>query len=101
MQDAEAYNGEWLPFDADIDVFKPSGRPQQLGAAFLGTIYSKRAEYIKSTACEIAHIQTVSDPAPFRSVQLLDDAYAPPCIFVNLPASSQLLSPRSWLAEPC
>ncbi len=91
IQDAEVYGGEWLPFGADTEIFKPSHLPKQFGAAFLGTIYPKRAEYIKSIACEIAHIQTVSDPDPFRSVQLLAQAYGAPRIFVNLPAYSRLL----------
>lgn len=91
MQDAEEFGGEWLPFAADPLVFFPTATQKRFDAAFLGTLYPKRVEYIRSTGFPISIMPAVHDPHPVRSTLLLAEAYRSTNIFVNLPAYSRLL----------
>jgi hypothetical protein len=91
IQDAEEFGGEWLPFGADTSIFWPKSSAVLYDAAFLGTMYRKRAEYLARIGYSLARIQSVSSPDVRKSFELLADAYCSTRIFVNLPAYSRLL----------
>lgn len=91
IQDAEEFGGQWLPFGVDTAMFRPKSVPVVHDAAFLGTIYPKRAEYLARIPYKLERIQSVSSPDVRRSFALLADAYGSTRIFVNLPALSRLL----------
>lgn len=91
IQDAEEFGGQYLPFGADLSVFKAKPVEVQHDAAFLGTIYQKRAEYIARIGFPLACIRSVSSAVPRKSFEMLADAYCSMKIFVNLPAYSRLL----------
>jgi len=90
-QDAVEFNGEWLPFGADLSVFKPSPVEKRYDAAFLGMMYPKRAEYVSRIGYPLQILPPVSDPDTRHSFELLADAYSSTRIFVNLPSYSRLL----------
>ena len=91
IQDAEEFGGTWLPFGVDTGLFRPKPVEVIHNAAFLGTMYKKRAEYIASMGFPLARMQPVSSPDVRASFELLADAYCSTKIFVNLPALSRLL----------
>jgi len=91
IQDAKAYGGTWLPFGADTTIFRPFDTPKLYEAAFLGSLYAKRAEYVRRINANIIHIQSVDDPDKRRSAELLAYACSTPKIFVNLPSLSRLM----------
>ena len=91
IQDAEEFGGTWLPFGVDTEIFRPKNVPKQYEAAFLGSLYPKRIEYLKRIDYRLTYIQSVSDRDPVKSFQRLADAYSSTKIFVNLPALSRLL----------
>ena len=91
IQDAEEYGGQWLPFGADTGVFRPQPATVLYDAAFLGTMYPKRAEFMARIGYSLARIQSVSSPDVRKSFELLANAYCSTRIFVNLPAYSRLL----------
>ena len=90
-QDAVEFGGEWLPFGADLSVFKPKPVEKRHDAAFLGMMYPKRAEYVSRIGYPLNILPPVSDPDPLRSFERLADAYSSTRIFVNLPSYSRLL----------
>jgi hypothetical protein len=91
IQDAEEMHGEWLPFSADVEVFKPNGASPIHSVAFLGTMYPKRAEYLRSLRIPISLLTPVSAWNTRRSFERLASAYSSTQIFLNLPALSRLL----------
>jgi hypothetical protein len=91
IQDAEEFGGQWLPFGVDTGLFRPRSAAATHDAAFLGTIYPKRAQYLARIPYKLQRIQSVSSPDVRRSFELLADAYGSTKIFVNLPALSRLL----------
>ena len=91
IQDAEEFGGQWLPFGADTSVFRPKSVEVIHDAAFLGTMYPKRAEYVGRIGYPLVRMQSVASPNPRTSFELLANAYCATKIFVNLPALSRLL----------
>ena len=91
FQDAETFGGEWLPFGADTTVFFPRPVQKTVDTAFLGTLYLKRTEYLRSIDFPITILPPVHQPDPRQSFSLLAEAYASMRIFVNMPAYSRLL----------
>ena len=90
-QDAVEFDGEWLPFGADVSVFKAKSVEKRYDAAFLGMMYPKRAEYMSRIGYPLQILPPVSDPDPLHSFELLAEAYSATRIFVNLPSYSRLL----------
>jgi hypothetical protein len=90
-QDAEEFGGHWLPFGIDPAIFRRRAVATVHDAAFLGTMYPKRVEYIARVGLPIVHLETVAGADARSSFELLADAYASTRIFVNLPALSRLL----------
>ena len=66
-QDAVEFNGAWLPFGADISVFKPKPVEKLYDAAFLGMMYPKRAEYVSRIGYPLKIIPPVSAPDTLRA----------------------------------
>ncbi len=91
IQDAEEFAGRWLPFGVDPAMFHPRAAQKLHDAAFLGTIYPKRAEYIARIPGGLNILPTVSDPDRTRGFERLAETYSSTRIFVNLPAYSRLL----------
>ena len=91
IQDAEEFGGQWLPFGVDTSVFRPRPVATQHDAAFLGSMYQKRVEYIARIKYPLTRIQSVSSNDVRKSFELLSEAYGSTKIFVNLPAYSRLL----------
>ena len=91
IQDAEEFGGKWLPFGVDTSIFRPKPVEVIHDAAFLGTMYQKRAEYVGRIGYPLVRMQSVSSPNVRTSFDLLADAYCSTKIFVNLPALSRLL----------
>ena len=91
IQDAEEFNGHWLPFGVDTEVFKPYVVESKIPVAFLGTMYPKRQEFCQNINYPIAHIGSVFGSTPLESALSLAKAYCIPNIFVNLPSYSRLL----------
>jgi SAM-dependent methyltransferase len=91
IQDAEEFNGKFLPFGADIQIFRPMSIKKEFDAAFLGSMYPKRIDYVKGINYPITHIHSLSDADPIKSFQMLAQAYNSTKIFVNLPALSRLI----------
>lgn len=91
IQDAEEFGGEWLPFGADTSLFFPMPIAKLHEAAFLGTLYPKRIEYIKGITAPITLLPPVHADNPVKSVLLLAEAYNATKIFVNMPSYSRLL----------
>ena len=91
IQDAEEFGGKWLPFGVDTSIFRPKLVEVIHDAAFLGTMYQKRAEYVGRIGYPLVRMQSVSSPNVRTSFDLLADAYCSTKIFVNLPALSRLL----------
>lgn len=91
-QDAQEFGGAWLPFGVDTSLFLPMAAVDKcFEAAFLGTLYPKRMEYVRSVTAPISLIPPVHDSNPVKSFQLLAAAYNSTRIFVNMPAYSRLL----------
>jgi spore maturation protein CgeB len=90
-QDAAEFRGTWLPFGADTVLFTPRPVEKRHDAAFLGSLYPKRVEYLQRIGVPLARMAPVSDPDPVRSFARLAEAYGSTRIFVNLPAYSRLL----------
>jgi hypothetical protein len=90
-QDAVEFGGEWLPFGADTQIFKPQPVVRQFDASFLGSMYPKRVEYVGRMGFPLTYIRAVDDPDMVRSFTALAQAYSSTRIFVNLPALSRLL----------
>jgi hypothetical protein len=90
-QDAVEFNGEWLPFGADLSVFNPKPVEKRHAAAFLGMMYPKRAEYVSRIGYPLEILPPVCDPDTLRSFELLAETYSATRIFVNLPSYSRLL----------
>lgn len=90
-QDAEEFGGTWLPFGADTVLFAPRPVAKRHDAAFLGSLYPKRVEYLRRIGFPLARMAPVSAPDPIRSFARLAEAYGSTRIFVNLPAYSRLL----------
>ncbi|NOG72672.1 glycosyltransferase [Roseicella sp. DB1501] len=90
-QDAMEFGGTWLPFGADPVLFAPRPVPKRHDAAFLGSLYPKRVEYLRRIGLPLARMAPVADPDPVRSFARLAEAYCSTRIFVNLPAYSRLL----------
>ena len=91
IQDAEEFGGQWLPFGVDTSLFRPRSAAPPHDAAFLGSMYKKRVEYIARIKFPLTRIQSVSSNDVRKSFELLSEAYASTKIFVNLPAYSRLL----------
>jgi hypothetical protein len=90
-QDAVEFNGEWLPFGADLSVFKAKPVEKRYDAAFLGMMYPKRAEYVSRIGYPLTILPPAFDPNILYSFELLAEAYSATRIFVNLPSYSRLL----------
>lgn len=90
-QDAERWQGKWLPFGVDTSIFRPKSVTVKYNAAFLGSIYKKRADYIGRMGFNLDLLRPVSSDNARTSFGLLADAYCSAKIFVNLPAYSRLL----------
>lgn len=90
-QDAVEFGGKWLPFGADTQVFRPQTVAKRHDAAFLGSIYPKRLEFVQKVGPQLTYLAPVTASNPLRSFQLLAEAYGSARIFVNLPAYSRLL----------
>ncbi|RAI55357.1 glycosyltransferase [Roseicella frigidaeris] len=90
-QDAEEFGGTWLPFGADAVLFAPRPVPKRHDAAFLGSLYPKRQEFLRRLGLPLTPMAPVADPDPIRSFARLAEAYCSTRIFVNLPALSRLL----------
>ncbi len=101
IQDAEEFHGSWLPFGVDTSIYKPKAVPVVHEAAFIGSIYPKRAEYLKSVNFPLEMMKPVSSPDTRHSYELLADAYCSTKILVNLPAYSRLLVARVTEALAC
>ena len=90
-QDAVEFGGTWLPFGADTVLFAPRPTAIRHEAAFLGSLYPKRVEFLERLGMPLDRMAPVADPDPIRSFALLAEAYRSTRIFVNLPAYSRLL----------
>lgn len=91
IQDAEEFGGNWLPFGADVEMFRPRAVEKACDVGFIGNLYPKRLEYVQSLTCPLTHIRPGQHPHAQRSFELLAEAYCSTDIFVNLPAYSRLL----------
>lgn len=91
-QDAEKYNGEWLPFGVDVSIFYPRPIEKLYDYGFIGNIYDKR----KPAWDELNnHIPVQKIDAPFAyndfaTAYNLADAYQKCRVFINLPTLSRL-----------
>jgi spore maturation protein CgeB len=90
-QDAEEFGGQWLPFGSDTSLFHPIAGNKLYEAAFLGSLYQKRLDYIRDIGFPISMIPPVHSDNPVQSFHLLARAYNSMSIFVNMPAYSRLL----------
>jgi hypothetical protein len=102
-QDADTYNGQWLPFGTDTTIFKP-GTPlpeKKYDVGFIGTMYPKRHEYLtkliqfagRNTKLYVGNV-AVQDIAGVRSrdtALLLADNYRDIKIFFCFPPISRLV----------
>jgi hypothetical protein len=91
IQDAEQNKGEWLPFGVDTEMFKQVNIPKTHDAAFLGSIYAKRTEFLKRIDFPITCLPKIDPPHPIQRFEQLAAAYSSIKVFVNLPAYSRLL----------
>lgn len=91
IQDAEKNKGEWLPFGVDTEMFKPANVPKTHDAAFLGSMYAKRTEFLKRIDYPIVTLPQIDPPHATQRFEQLAAAYSSTKIFVNLPAYSRLL----------
>lgn len=91
IQDAEEFDGNYLPFGVDIDIFYPKPIDKQFDCAFLGTLYPKRQQFIKDIGYPITYIQPINERSPEESFGMVAAAYSTTRIFLNLPALSRLL----------
>lgn len=90
-QDAHEFNGHWLPFGADEQVFRPLPVPKQSKVGFIGTTYAKRDAFIRSLRFPVTIMPKADGATALESVQQLANAYNSTSIFLNLPAYSRLL----------
>ena len=91
VQDAKEFGGQWLPFGADRSLFHPMAGERVYEAAFLGSLYQKRLNYIRDIGFPLAILPPVHADSPVHSFHLLAKAYNSMKIFVNMPAYSRLL----------
>jgi hypothetical protein len=91
IQDAKAFGGAWLPFGVDLTVFRPMETPQRYDAAFLGSLYPKRLDFIRRVDYPLARMVSVEGSTARQSFEMLAEAYCSTKIFVNLPAYSRLV----------
>lgn len=87
-QDADEFNGRWLPFDVNSDVFNPKPVELRYKGAFLDTMCPKRKEYVKNIAYSVTYLAPVFGDQ-LRHAQLLAEAYSSTRVFVNLPSLSR------------
>ncbi|MGD0633095.1 MAG: glycosyltransferase [Beijerinckiaceae bacterium] len=100
-QDAARFGGEWLPFGVDTDLFKPYGIEPVRDACFLGTLYPKRDEFIKTLTAPIEFLPAIKERSLTRSFQKLAEAYGSMKILVNFPSWSRLLVTKITEAMAC
>jgi glycosyltransferase involved in cell wall biosynthesis len=91
IQDAREFGGQWLPYGVDVTVFNPKPVEKRHQAAFLGTLYQKRVDFLRSIPYRLEILSPVSHEDPRRSFELLAEAYSAIRIFVNAPALSRVL----------
>jgi hypothetical protein len=97
IQDAEKFNGTWLPFGVDTDIFTPEPFAGGVDTGFVGNVYGKRGEFLRSLIPFNLHVYsnvgnnnddgTLNEKA---STQKLAALYRNIRLFVNLPTLSQL-----------
>lgn len=100
-QDAQRFGGEWLPFGVDTDLFKPRGIEPAKDACFIGTLYPKRDEFIKTLTYPIEFLPAIKEKTLTRSFQKLAEAYGSMKILVNFPSWSRLLVTKITEAMAC
>jgi hypothetical protein len=93
IQDAEKYNGEWLPFGVDVSIFYPRPVEKIYDVGFIGNLYDKRKDFWNQLTL---HIPVKKIEAPFSyndfaTTYNLADAYQRCKVFINLPSLSRLL----------
>lgn len=91
IQDAQEFGGRWLPFGVDVDIFNPRPVEKRHRAAFLGTLYQKRVDYINSISYPLEILPVVNHEDRRMAFEMLAEVYSATLIFVNLPALSRLL----------
>jgi hypothetical protein len=91
IQDAKEFGGKWLPFGVDVDIFHPRPVEKRHRAAFLGTLYQKRVDYINSISYPLEILPVVNHDDRRTAFELLAEVYSATLIFVNLPALSRLV----------
>lgn len=118
IQDAMKYGGEWLPYGADITIFNPHGwlssgipEPKKYEVAFVGTLYPKRAEYLRKVVNHIGggrtfyqgnvFVQDLSGMRERESTLLLAENYRAIKIFFCLPPQSNLLVEKIFEVMAC
>lgn len=91
IQDAVEFDGIWLPFGVDTNIFRPISLKKKHQFAFIGSMYPKRQEYIKHLGSKVEILSPAIGSDQVTSLVALIKAYNEIDIFVNLPAYSRLL----------
>lgn len=113
VQDAKKYGGQFLPFGADITMFKPQGRPERMRwpLAFVGTLYPSRMQYLQGLAGHlgnettffcgpVGHYELGGMKEP-ESTHLLIHAYRHIGVFFCLPPLSRLTVAKVFDVMAC
>ena len=105
-QDAIRWAGQWLPFGADVEMFKPvdeegAASPKMYELAFVGSLYPMRLKYGQALQRELPQglflrtgqviVSDLGGPLKLASTSLLAENYRRVKVFFCLPPMSRLL----------
>ncbi|MBW4035441.1 MAG: glycosyltransferase [Proteobacteria bacterium] len=100
-QDAAEFGGRWLPFGVDETMFRPLLTEKQHAVAFVGSLYPKRMEFLRSIDFPISILGQQGHHNVIESFCNLAALYRSIGIVLNLPALSRLLVTRVTEVMAC
>jgi len=108
-QDAEKFDGRWLPFGAETKIFTPDPCSKVFDLAFIGSMYPQRADYLQRLAPHLknkfqvgnAFVQRLSGISEMESTVILAEEYRAIKVFFCLPPLSRLLVQKIYDVMSC
>jgi glycosyltransferase involved in cell wall biosynthesis len=101
----ELYGMNWLPFGVDLKMFTPGTEPC-FDLGFVGLLYGKRQEWLKTAGIENLRMARVEATGPNGtdvrwSARLLAESYRSFRVFLNLPSLCEHVVTKVYEAMAC
>jgi len=111
-QDATRYGGIWLPFGADLEMFRPAAEPKKYDTGFVGSLYASRMAYLKALSeqpgndgvnfiCGEVGMKELGGFREPESTRMLAEAYRSIKVFFCLPTASRLFPAKAFDVMAC